>query len=98
MENEPRLISTKEIMNEVFAKLPIGDKKPFTISFFTANLEKNTGGELVKLDRAVHSFLKTDAKTKKLVGVQAIDDDKHPHPITVHLPLIYQFNGLTATL
>ena len=98
MENSPRLISVREIMNEIFSKNSEGQKKQFTISFFTCNLEKNTGGQLIKINKAEHSFLSADANSKKLVGIQPINDDKYKHPITVHLPLIHQFNGLTATL
>ena len=91
------LITIGEIMNVMNERKSDGEYKPFSISFFTCDLSRRTGGKLVKFNKAKRSFLKADAKKLHLVGVTSLDSSDG-HVTSVHLPLIHEFNGKLAVL
>lgn len=47
------LVEARNIINRIDH---LGQPIPFSIEFFTANVSKQTGGELIKLDFAVKNF------------------------------------------
>lgn len=92
-----RTISPKEAFQVFHQKDSKGDHKPFTISFFTANLEKETGGEHKVIHRGRIRKLpkKHLGRIKHLICVDDIDSESHP--ITIHVPLIDEVNGRKMT-
>lgn len=91
------MISTKEMMAQVFEVDPMGQPKPFSISFYTINMKTRKGGELKVLPKAVRCGLKADAKELDLIGILPQGEQEGEHSITVHIPLIETFNGKRVT-
>jgi len=91
-----RTISPKEAFELFHQKDGKGDYKPFSITFFSANIEKGTGGERKTIHRGrTRRITKHSGRKKFLICVQDIDSDTHP--VTIHVPLIDEVNGRKMT-
>lgn len=92
-----RTISPKEAFQLFHQKDKLGDYVPFSITFYTANLEKKTGGKRRTIHRAKTRALPRsfNGRKKFLLCVQEVGSDSHP--ITIHTPLIDEVNGRKMT-
>jgi len=90
-------ISPKEAFEVFHKKDKLGDYIPFAITFYTANISKETGGKRKTIHRARTRRLASsiDGRRKHLICVQDVDSETHA--ITVHVPLIDEVNGRKMT-
>lgn len=92
-----RTISPQEAFQLFHRKDKLGDFVPFSITYYTANLSKGTGGDRRTIHRARLRRLpeRHEGRKKQMLCVKDIDSDAHP--VSLHVPLIDEVNGRKMT-
>ena len=65
--------------------------KTFSIKWVSYNRDKNTGGKIISLDRAIRAGAKYNLKDQDMIVVKQQGNSNHPYPIHTHL--IVEFNN-----
>ena len=102
------MIKLKDALAEMGKTVANGKAKPFSIVFCTADLNRNTGGEIITFDKAILSRLRYErGKTKAVfsAGKRAIPSARKRSGVVniccvgsseitkVHIDLILELNG-----
>ncbi len=90
------IIKVQEVLKTMRERLPDGSLKPFSITFFTADAKRQTGGKRIKLNVAIRAGLQRNMNDRRYVGVN-VPHNKH-HSYTVHHFLITEFNGMKVII
>ena len=90
------IIKVNKVLETMRERLPDGSYKPFSITFYTADEKRNTGGKKIKLHIAIRAGLQRNMNDRRYVGVN-VPHNKH-HSYSVHHFLITEFNGMKVII